>query len=53
MVSGMAIEYLEWQPVEGGLEASVVSTIKPYMGFDVEDHRIRGLMRFIEMTSRE
>jgi hypothetical protein len=23
------------------------------MGFGVDDHRIRGLMRFIEMTSRE
>jgi hypothetical protein len=25
----------------------------PNVGFDVDDHRIRGLIRFIEMTSRE
>jgi hypothetical protein len=31
----------------------VVSAIKPYMGFGVDDHLIRGLMRFIEMISRE
>jgi hypothetical protein len=30
-----------------------VSVIKHIVGFDVDDHRIRGLMRFIEMTSRE
>jgi hypothetical protein len=26
---------------------------KPIVGFGVDDHQIRGLMRFIEMTSRE
>jgi hypothetical protein len=30
-----------------------VSAIKPYVGFGVDDHQIRGLMRFIEMISRE
>ena len=25
----------------------------PIVGFDIDDHQIRGLMRFIEMTSRE
>jgi hypothetical protein len=31
-----------------------VSAIKTYcVGFDVDDHQIRGLMRFIKMTSRE
>ena len=23
------------------------------MGFDIDDHQIRGLIRFLEMTSRE
>ena len=31
----------------------IVSVIKPYCGFGIDDHQIRGLMRFIEMTSRE
>jgi hypothetical protein len=26
---------------------------RPIVGFGVDDHKIRGLMRFIEMTSRE
>jgi hypothetical protein len=26
---------------------------KPNEGFGVDDHQIRGLMRFIKMTSRE
>jgi hypothetical protein len=30
-----------------------VSAIKPYVGFGVDDHRIRDLMRFIEMIGRE
>jgi hypothetical protein len=30
-----------------------VNAIKPYVGFGVDDHRIRGLMRFIEMISSE
>ena len=25
----------------------------PIVGFGIDDHQIRGLMRFIEMTSRE
>ena len=25
----------------------------PIVGFSIDDHQIRGLMRFIEMTSRE
>ena len=25
----------------------------PIMGFGIDDHQIRGLIRFIEMTSRE
>ena len=30
-----------------------VSAIKPIVGFGVDDHRIRELMSFAEMTSRE
>ena len=30
-----------------------VSAIKPIVGFGVDDHRIRELMIFSEMTSRE
>jgi hypothetical protein len=26
---------------------------RPIVGFGVDDHQIKGLMRFIEMTSRE
>ena len=29
------------------------SATNPIVGFDINDHQIRGLMRFIEMTSRE
>jgi hypothetical protein len=32
---------------------STVSAIKPIVGFGVDDHRIRELMRFAEITSRE
>jgi hypothetical protein len=31
----------------------IVSAIKLFMGFGVDDHLIRELMRFIEMTCRE
>jgi hypothetical protein len=31
----------------------IVSAIKPIVGFSVDDHRIRELMIFSEMTSRE
>jgi hypothetical protein len=30
----------------------IVSTIKPIVGFGVDDHRIRELMIFSEMTSK-
>jgi len=34
-------------------KGEIVSSIKPIVGFDVDDHRIRGLMIFNEITSRE
>jgi len=35
------------------LRSTVVSTIKLYVGFGVDDHLIRDLLRFIEMTCRK
>ena len=34
-------------------KGEIVSAIKLYVGFGVDDHLIRELMRFSEMTSRE
>jgi hypothetical protein len=34
-------------------KGEIVSAIKPIVGFGVDDHRIRELMSFAEMTSRE
>jgi hypothetical protein len=34
-------------------KGEVVSAIKLYVGFGVDDHLIRDLMRFIEMTCRK
>jgi hypothetical protein len=34
-------------------ERELVSAIKLFVGFGVDDHLIRELMRFIEMTCRE
>ena len=34
-------------------KGEIVSAIKPIVGFGVDDHRIRELMIFSEMTSRE
>jgi hypothetical protein len=34
-------------------KGEIVSAIKPIVGFGVDDHRIRELMIFDEMTSRE
>jgi len=45
VIWNLALVYLETE--------LVVSAIKPIVGFGVDDHRIRELMRFAEMTSRE
>ena len=34
-------------------KGEIVSAIKPIVGFGVDDHLIRELMSFAEMTSRE
>jgi len=34
-------------------KGEIVSAIKPIVGFGVDDHRIRELIIFYEMTSRE
>jgi hypothetical protein len=34
-------------------KGEIVSVIKLFVGFGVDDHLIRELMRFIEMTCRE
>jgi hypothetical protein len=34
-------------------KGEIVSAIKQFVGFGVDDHLIRELMRFIEMTCRE
>ena len=35
------------------LKISIVRTIKPIVGFGVDGHQIRELMRFVQMTSSE
>jgi hypothetical protein len=53
LVTGLRTLALHDQTILLSTTRLTISAIKPYVGFSVDDYRIRGLMRFIKMISME
>jgi hypothetical protein len=53
MFSPKIFDVPTWHPTKCYTKIYTISAIKPYVGFGVDDHRIRGLIRFGESISRK